>query len=71
MATRAQVAGPRSRWFYVFAASLIAAIIFAGFSRTFYLNSYFAKLHLPTVSLVHAIVFTSWILLLIVQTRVL
>jgi energy-converting hydrogenase Eha subunit A len=68
MATRVQVAGPRSRWFYVFAAALIAAIIFAGFSRTFYLNSYFAKLHLPTLLLIHGIVFTSWILLLIVQT---
>jgi hypothetical protein len=68
MATRAQVVGPRSRLFYVFAAVLIAAIIFAGFSRTFYLNSYFAKLHLPPVLLVHGFVFTSWIVLLIVQT---
>jgi hypothetical protein len=68
MATRAQVVGPRSRLFHVFAAVLIAAIIFAGFSRTFYLNSYFAKLHLPPVLLVHGFVFTSWIVLLIVQT---
>ena len=68
MASRAQVVGPRSRLFYVFAAVLIAAIIFAGFSRTFYLNSYFAKLHLPPVLLVHGFVFTSWIVLLIVQT---
>jgi len=68
MASRAQVVGQRSRLFYVFAAVLIAAIIFAGFSRTFYLNSYFAKLHLPPVLLVHGFVFTSWIVLLIVQT---
>jgi len=68
MASRAQVVGPRGRLFYVFAAVLIAAIIFAGFSRTFYLNSYFAKLHLPPVLLVHGFVFTSWIVLLIVQT---
>jgi hypothetical protein len=40
MASRAQVVDPRSRWFHVFAAVLIAAIIFAGVSRTFYLNSY-------------------------------
>jgi hypothetical protein len=44
MASRAQVVDPRSRWFHVFAAVLIAAIIFAGVSRIFYLNSYFAKL---------------------------
>jgi hypothetical protein len=68
MASRARVVGPRSRLFYVFSAVLIAAIIFAGFSRTFYLNSYFAKLHLPPVLLVHGFVFTSWIVLLIVQT---
>jgi|SRR5882724_10284577 len=68
MATRAQVVGPRSRLFYVFAAVVIAAIIFAGFARTFYLHSYFAKSHLAPVLLVHGFVFTSWIVLWIVQT---
>jgi len=68
LATQARLLGSRSRYFYVFATVLIAAIIFAGFSRTFYLNSYFAKLHLPPVLLVHGLVFTSWIVLLIVQT---
>jgi hypothetical protein len=35
MASRAQVVDPRGRWFYVFAAVLIAAIIFAGFLEPF------------------------------------
>lgn len=58
----------RGRWFYVGAAAIIALIIFAGFSRTFYLNSYFAKIDLPLVLVVHGIVFSSWVVLLIVQT---
>jgi energy-converting hydrogenase Eha subunit A len=69
MATQALLANRRrEHLFYVISAIVIALIIFAGFSRTFYLNAYFAKLHLPPVLIVHGIVFSSWIVLLIVQT---
>jgi hypothetical protein len=68
MATQAKASTwDRGRWFYVVSAAIIALIIFAGFSRTFYLNQYFAKVDLPPVLVVHGIVFSSWVILLIVQ----
>jgi hypothetical protein len=60
--------GRSARWFYLGSAVACALIIFAGFSRTFYLNSFFAKRHLPTTFIVHGVIFTSWLLLLIAQT---
>jgi len=39
----------RDRRFYLFIAVLTAAIVFAGFARTFFLNGFFAKLHLPSL----------------------
>jgi hypothetical protein len=46
----------------------IAAVVFAGFSRTYFLSHYFNG---PPISLLvhaHGLVFTSWIVLLLVQT---
>ncbi len=69
MATVTQVAAPRrDRRFYIVMAILAAAVVFAGFARTFYLNGLFAKRDLPTLFILHGIVFSSWIVLLILQT---
>jgi len=58
----------RDRRFYLFIAVLTAAIVFAGFARTFYLNGFFAKLHLPSLFILHGIVFSSWLVLLVTQS---
>ncbi len=58
----------RDHRFFLFISILLAAIVFAGFARTFFLNSYFAKLQLRPVFVVHGIVFSSWIALIITQT---
>ena len=58
----------RDRKFYLAATIVIAALVFLGFAPTFYLNSFFAKRDLPWLYIAHGIVFTSWIVLLIVQS---
>jgi len=58
----------RDRRFYLFIAVLTAAIVFAGFARTFFLNGFFAKLHLPALFILHGIVFSSWLVLLVTQS---
>jgi hypothetical protein len=57
----------RDRRFYLFVTILTAAIVFAGFARTFFLNGFFAKLHLPSLFILHGIVFSSWLVLLVTQ----
>jgi hypothetical protein len=54
--------------FYIAVAWLFAAIVFAGFSRSFYLNGWFARLDLTTLRIVHGAVATAWIVLLLAQT---
>ena len=49
----------RDRRFYLLLTVLSAAIVFTGFARTFYLNGLFAKLHLPSLFIVHGVVFSS------------
>ncbi len=69
MATSAQATPQvRGRYFYILLAVIAAAIVFVGFSRTFFLNSLFAKRDLSPLYLVHGVVFASWIALFIVQT---
>src|SRR5215210_1483649 len=46
----------------------ILALVFAGFSRTFYLSSYYHAPSLTLLRVVHGTLFSSWILLFIVQT---
>ena len=48
-------------------AVLAAGLVFAGFARTFYLRSH-ATPPLPPLLLAHGLVFTSWFVLLVVQT---
>src|SRR5690242_16015925 len=57
----------RDRRFYLFITILTATLVFAGFARTFYLNRLFAKLHLPSLFIVHGVVFSSWLVVLVTQ----
>jgi hypothetical protein len=57
----------RDRRFYLFVTILTAALVFAGFARTFYLNGLFAKLHLPALFILHGVVFSSWLVILVTQ----
>lgn len=59
----------RERLFYTGMAVAFAIIVFAGFSRTYYLRPYFtgATPLMPLLHL-HGIVFTSWLLLYLTQT---
>ena len=69
MATRVGAVLPRgARRFYVAVAVILAAIVFAGFARTFYLNAYFAKRDLSALRILHGTVFSLWLVLLIAQT---
>ena len=58
----------RERWFYI--AMSIAAVItvFAGFAPTYYLRPYFNTAPLMPLLHVHGIVFTSWLVLFLIQT---
>jgi len=49
-------------------AIIAAAIVFVGFSRTFFLNWLFAKRDLSLLYVLHGILFSSWIALFIIQT---
>lgn len=68
MATQVQATPQRGRSFYVAMAVISAAIVFAGFSRTFYFNSTFARRDLTWLMILHGIIFSSWLVLLIAQT---
>ena len=57
----------RDRRFYLCITILTAALVFAGFARTFYLNSLFARMHLPSLFIVHGVVFSSWLVVLVTQ----
>ena len=58
----------RERLFYVGMAVLITITVFAGFSRTYFLKTYFGSPDLSLLLHIHGLVFTSWILLFLVQT---
>ena len=69
MVTQARsVPRPRGEHFYVAVAAILAVIVFAGFARTFFLNSVFAHRDLGTLRIVHGIIFSLWLVLLIAQT---
>jgi hypothetical protein len=69
MATNpALIARRRDRRFYFIVATLAAALVFMGFARTFYLNGFFANLHLPSLFVVHGVVFSSWLVVLVTQS---
>ncbi len=63
----AALARLRDRRFYLFVTILTATLVFAGFARTFFLNGFFAKLHLPSLFIIHGVVFSSWLVVLVTQ----
>jgi len=67
-------AGPYDRMFYSGMAVVMAIIVFTGFARTYYLSAYFGthatiggRPFSPIIR-VHALLFTTWVLLFIAQT---
>ena len=73
--SRAVPVAASDRKFYSGIAILMAVIVFVGFAPTFYLRSYFGApttitgaTTLVPMTIVHALVFTSWVLLFVVQT---
>lgn len=71
MATLAAGLGRRSaeRLFYTGVAVAMFATVFLGFARSFFLRPWFPGVPAPTepVFLVHGVVFTAWLVLLVVQ----
>jgi hypothetical protein len=59
----------RDRLFYSGMAISAALVVFAGFARTYYLKGAFGAPALPLLLHVHGLIFTSWIALFVVQTR--
>jgi hypothetical protein len=60
---------PRAeRWFFSGMALLFLVVTFAGFSRTYYLKGLFGTPPLSPLLHVHGIVFSLWLILLVVQT---
>lgn len=58
----------REHLFYVGISVVVAATVFAGFARTYFLKSYFGSPPLMPLLHLHGLVFTSWIVLLLTQT---
>ena len=62
------VAVVRSRFYFLFALAM-ALLVGVAFMRTFYARPMFDLPPLPTLMQVHGAVFTAWMLLFVVQTR--
>ena len=58
----------RERVFYSGMAVAIVVTVFAGFSRTYYLKSYFGGAALSPLLHAHGLIFTSWLALFFTQT---
>ena len=58
----------RERWFYVSMSIAVVITVFAGFAPTYYLRPRFTAEPLMPLLHVHGFVFTSWIVLFVVQT---
>jgi hypothetical protein len=58
----------RERHLFPWIALLIAAIIFAGFARTYYLKSLFGTPALPALVHLHGLLMTVWVLVFVTQT---
>lgn len=63
------VAGRRREHFFFGAMALaVAATVFAGFARTYFLRPYFTTEPLRPLLHLHGLVFSSWVVLLLTQT---
>ena len=58
----------RTRYFYVGMAIAVAATVFAGFARTYFLKLHYGSPPLDILRHAHALVFTAWVLLFLAQT---
>jgi hypothetical protein len=58
----------RERVFYTGMAVAAVVAVFAGFARTYYLRPYFGTPPLTPLLHLHGVVFTSWLVLFVVQT---
>lgn len=56
------------RWFYGGMTFVIAAVVFAGFSPSFFMRPLFTRPPLIPLAIVHGIVMSSWLVILITQT---
>lgn len=56
------------RAFHICMALLFAAIVFVGFARTFFLRNFFTTVPLRPFLILHGIIFSSWLVLMFVQT---
>jgi hypothetical protein len=57
----------RDSTFYLGFAIASAVLVFAGFSRSFYLKTYFGTPRLPLLFQIHGTVFTLWVLFFVAQ----
>src|SRR5262249_62147626 len=58
----------RERIFFTGMAAVLLIIVFAGFSRTFYLRPFFHPEPLIPLLILHGILFSSWLALFVLQT---
>ena len=58
----------RERWFYVCMSIAVVITVFAGFAPTYYLRPRFTAAPLMPLLHLHGLVFSSWIVLFVVQT---
>jgi hypothetical protein len=56
------------RAFYTGLSIVMVVAVFAGFSRSYYLKGLYGTPALPTLFHVHGLLFTAWMVLLVVQT---
>ena len=56
------------RWFYISMSIAAVITVFAGFAPTYYLRPYFNTAPLIPLLHLHGVVFTSWLVLFLVQT---
>jgi hypothetical protein len=57
----------RDRFFYIAMAVVAAALVFAGFARTYYLKGFFGNPPLTPLVHLHGFLFTCWLVLLLSQ----
>jgi hypothetical protein len=67
MRNRSTINPHRDHIFYTGMAAASTLLVFAGFSRTYYLKHYFRTPVLPVLAHVHGLVFTIWTLLFLSQ----
>ena len=68
VSTAALATRRRSRRFYVGMAIAITLTVFAGFSRSYFLKSWYGSPELSLLVHVHGLVFTAWVLFFLSQT---